>query len=105
MHHLRLVMTLFSLKNPVFWQKTRLFGLRRRVAALELADMSASRKARTCPRTPNHDLASLSMRPISYDVPDPEAHWDNPNLRWGEPAYLLEPRALDLAIAPRKPQA
>jgi hypothetical protein len=26
-----------------------------------------------------------------WDDPDPRIVWDNPNLRWGEPGYLLEP--------------
>jgi hypothetical protein len=31
------------------------------------------------------------MRPIYYDSSDPEAYFDNPNLRWGNPSYVLEP--------------
>ena len=31
------------------------------------------------------------MRTASWDSGDPEMYFDNPNLRWGDPAYLLEP--------------
>ena len=31
------------------------------------------------------------MRPLFWDSNDPEARYDNPNLRWGNPAYVLEP--------------
>ena len=31
------------------------------------------------------------MRTASWDSGDPEMYYDNPNLRWGNPAYLLEP--------------
>lgn len=31
------------------------------------------------------------MRTAYFDSGDPEMHFDNPNLRWSEPAYLLEP--------------
>jgi hypothetical protein len=31
------------------------------------------------------------MKFIQWDDPDPRVVYDNPNLRWGEPAYLLEP--------------
>ena len=31
------------------------------------------------------------MRTVSWDSGDPEIHFDNPNLHWGNPAYLLEP--------------
>jgi len=30
------------------------------------------------------------MRIAYWDSNDPEMHWDNPNLRWGSPSYLLE---------------
>ena len=31
------------------------------------------------------------MKTAHWDSGDPEMYFDNPNLRWGEPAYLLEP--------------
>ena len=31
------------------------------------------------------------MRTAYFDSGDPEMYFDNPNLRWGDPAYLLEP--------------
>ncbi len=31
------------------------------------------------------------MKIWHWDDPDPRFVWDNPNLRWGEPGYLLEP--------------
>ena len=31
------------------------------------------------------------MRIATFDSADPEMYFDNPNLRWGDPAYLLEP--------------
>ena len=31
------------------------------------------------------------MRIAYWDTSDPEMYFDNPNLRWGSPAYLLEP--------------
>lgn len=31
------------------------------------------------------------MRIATWDSNDPEMHFDNPNLRWGSPSYLLEP--------------
>ena len=31
------------------------------------------------------------MRTAYWDSGDPEMYFDNPNLRWGDPAYLLEP--------------
>lgn len=31
------------------------------------------------------------MRTAYWDTTDPEMYFDNPNLRWGSPAYLLEP--------------
>jgi hypothetical protein len=31
------------------------------------------------------------MRTVSYGTGDPEIRFDNPNLRWGSPSYLLEP--------------
>jgi hypothetical protein len=31
------------------------------------------------------------MRIAYWDTSDPEMHFDNPNLRWGSPSYLLEP--------------
>ena len=31
------------------------------------------------------------MRTAYWDSGDPEMYFDNPNLRWGSPAYLLEP--------------
>jgi len=31
------------------------------------------------------------MRPAIWDTSDPEMYFDNPNLRWGSPSYLLEP--------------
>ncbi len=31
------------------------------------------------------------MRTAIWDSGDPEMYFDNPNLRWGSPAYLLEP--------------
>jgi hypothetical protein len=31
------------------------------------------------------------MRTAFWDSGDPEMYFDNPNLRWGNPAYLLEP--------------
>ena len=31
------------------------------------------------------------MRTAYWDTGDPELYFDNPNLRWGNPAYLLEP--------------
>jgi hypothetical protein len=31
------------------------------------------------------------MKTWHWDDPDPRMVWDNPNLRWGEPGYLLEP--------------
>lgn len=31
------------------------------------------------------------MRTAYWDSGDPEMHFDNPNLRWGSPSYLLEP--------------
>jgi len=31
------------------------------------------------------------MRTAYYDSGDPEIYYDNPNLRWGNPSYLLEP--------------
>jgi len=30
------------------------------------------------------------MRTAYWDSNDPEMYWDNPNLRWGSPSYLLE---------------
>ena len=31
------------------------------------------------------------MRTATWDSGDPEMYFDNPNLRWGSPSYLLEP--------------
>ena len=31
------------------------------------------------------------MKIAFFDSGDPEIYYNNPNLRWGEPAYLLEP--------------
>jgi hypothetical protein len=31
------------------------------------------------------------MRTAYWDSGEPEMYFDNPNLRWGDPAYLLEP--------------
>ena len=31
------------------------------------------------------------MRIAYWDANDPEMYFDNPNLRWGSPSYLLEP--------------
>jgi hypothetical protein len=31
------------------------------------------------------------MRTVHFDSGDPEVRYDNPNLIWGEPSYLLEP--------------
>jgi hypothetical protein len=31
------------------------------------------------------------MRTAYFDSGDPEMYFDNPNLRWGDPSYLLEP--------------
>jgi hypothetical protein len=31
------------------------------------------------------------MRPLFWDSNDPEARYGSPNLRWGNPAYVLEP--------------
>ena len=31
------------------------------------------------------------MRIAYWDTNDPEMYFDNPNLRWGSPSYLLEP--------------
>ncbi|MEI6198076.1 MAG: hypothetical protein WCS42_27485 [Verrucomicrobiota bacterium] len=31
------------------------------------------------------------MRIAYFDSADPEVYFDNPNLRWGDPSYLLEP--------------
>jgi hypothetical protein len=40
-------------------------------------------------KTPRFPL--FRMRSVYWDSSDPEVYFDNPNLRWAEPAYLLEP--------------
>jgi hypothetical protein len=45
------------------------------------------------------------MRTAYWDSDDPEMYFDNPNLRWGDPAYLLEPGDPDyVPISPINPQ-
>jgi len=44
-----------------------------------------------------------AMRTAYWDSGDPEMYFDNPNLRWGSPAYLLEPG--DPGYVPPAPSA
>jgi len=44
---------------------TQCFGVRRHVAAFRLADMSASSKVRSCPRTPNQDALPIPHTCVS----------------------------------------
>ena len=49
-----------------------------------------SRKiARFAQKTPC--FPHFRMRTVHYDSGDPEIRFDNPNLRWGNPGYLLQP--------------
>jgi hypothetical protein len=43
------------------------------------------------------------MRTAFFDSGDPEMYFDNPNLRWGSPSYLLEPG--DPGYVPPSPSA
>ena len=60
-------------------KKGGVFGLRRHVAALELADMSASGKARSCPRTPNQAAVRLrySRKFLSHNRRQGRSRWIN----------------------------